>query len=461
MAASLSQLRQTDQFMLDSYTGEGGYLLGSYLARFPRESDAKFQARQEIAIYPNYTKKVVDIYGGFLWQDDPTREADDLYTRFIANADGNKHSLNSVLQQAHRLALLLGTVYLIVDKPAVQAANRAEEPLPYIVIRRRSELGYHIVDAQGRMMECCFAETGPDGKPQYRHFDAQGWKVTSDAEGNQVLGDANGRSMQGAYSFGRPPVVALHPSVPLDPRRPWACPWARGIAELNWSLYNLDSEQRLLFRSQAFAIPTMPVPNLSADLIDKYQNLALGPDRILFFDPAQGSSKPEYIAPPKDPISQYQDKIDKTVEGIYQLANLEFTYSGTGGVQAAAGLAFHFQEANRTLAGMASLIEEAEREVAFFVDGWMGREWKGNIAYPRDFNLADLNQALQQAMEAVNLSISPTFDQELKKRLARQILGHRTAQATLGTIDNEIEAGGDPYGDRLAKQADPGLTLKP
>lgn len=450
---SLSQLRQTDQFMLDAYTGEGGYLLGSYLARFPRESDAKFQARQEIAIYANYTKKVVDIYGGFLWQEDPTRQVDDFYTRFVANADGCGRSLNSLLQQAHRLALLLGTIYLIVDKPAVQATTRADEPLPYLVIRRKSELGSHCVDGHGRMMSCCFSEMGPDGQARYRHFDAHGWRVSSDADGRQVLPDAKGHPMQGAYSFGRPPVVALHPSVPLDPRRPWACPWARGIAELNWSLYNLDSEQRLLFRSQAFAIPTMPVPNLSADLIDRYQNLALGPDRILFFDPAQGSSKPEYIAPPKDPISQYQEKIDKTIEGIYQLANLEFTYSGTGGAQSGVGLAFHFQEANRTIAGMAALLEEAEREIAHFVEGWMGREWRGNIAYARDFNIADLNQSLQQAMEAVNLSISPIFDKELKKRLSRQILGHRTAQDILAEIDKEIEAGGDTYGDRLSKQA--------
>ena len=35
------------QFLKDSYTGRGGYLDGSYLVRFPNESDTKFKNRKE------------------------------------------------------------------------------------------------------------------------------------------------------------------------------------------------------------------------------------------------------------------------------------------------------------------------------------------------------------------------------------------------------------------------------
>jgi hypothetical protein len=121
--------------------------------------------------------------------------------------------------------------------------------------------------------------------------------------------------------------------------------------------------------------------------------------------------------------------------------------------QSGVSLSFHFQEANRTLGLIAGNTEQAEREIAALVSAWQGRDWNGVIAYPRDFNLTDLAEALSQGMESIQLGISPTFDAEVKKRLARQVLGHGVPQATLETIDKEIEAGGDPYGDRAAKEA--------
>jgi hypothetical protein len=45
------------------------------------------------------------------------------------------------------------------------------------------------------------------------------------------------------------------------------------------------------------------------------------------------------------------------------------------------------------------------------------------------------------------------FDKAIKKRLAKQILGNDTSPTVMQAIDDEIDAGGDIYGNRVAQQA--------
>jgi hypothetical protein len=431
--------RSSDAFLLDAYSGGGGFLSGEYLVKFPRETDANFASRKELAVYPNYTRKVVDIYSGFLWQREPSRESDDAYARFAANADGGGTALNMLMQTYQRLALLLGTVYLIVDKPAGQAQTRAEDKAPYLALRLPEELVSHQADADGRFASCVFSEVVND-ETRYRHFDAQGWKVTEDEEGQTIID-------QGAYTLGRPPVVRLHSTLPLKPTDIRARPWAHDLAQLNWDLYNQMSELRWLFRSQVFAM--LKLPAKSQEERERLTGMVIGPNNAMSYDPSDGG-EPGFMAPPADPVEMYQKDIASTIERIYQMANLEFI----GAVNASGvALQFQFMQANRAMGIIAANTEQAEREIAVLVSAWQGSDWKGNIVYPRDFNLADLAETLKQAMEAIQLSISPKFDAEVKKRVARQTLGHGVPQATLQAIDGEIEAGGDPYGDRAAREA--------
>jgi len=434
--------RASDQFRLDAYTGEGGFLSGAYLQQFPREGAPNFKDRQEVAVYPNYVRKVVDIYSGFLWQREPTREGGAGYADFAANADGIGTSLNMLMQSYQRRAMLLGTVYILVDRPQGEALTKADEKLPYLVMREPSALVDYRTDGFGRFEWCVFSEV-VDQKTQeirYRRFDAATWRVSSDPGGQSII-------EQGEHKLGRVPVARLHSTLPLLPTDIRAQAWIHDLAQLNWDLFNQVSELRMLFRQQVFAMLKLPAKDDAER--ERLQNLAIGPNNALSYDPTDGG-EPGFIAPPPDPVKAYQDNITATIERIYQMANLEFV----GGVQqSGVALSFHFQEANRTLGLIAALTEQAERDIAALVAAWQGGKWGGNIAYARDFNLVDLAETLKQGMEAIQLEISPTFDAELKKRLARQVLGHGVAQATLSEIDQEITAGGDPYMDRIQQAA--------
>lgn len=444
--------RTADAFLLDAYTGLGGYASGDYLLKFPRESTAKYQYRKDSAVYPNLVGKIVDVYSGFLWRQTPSREAGDGYAAFTADADGLGHSLDYLLSSYQLLAMLLGTVYVIVDKSPAPAATRADEAMPYLTLRTPGQLVRGTIDAVGNLTQITFSEsaggtlvgvgsgTAAIGKTQYRTYTKDGWAIHEDIDGQGIVA-------QGAHALGRIPVVPLHSAKPLLPTHLRAKGWAYDIAQLNYDLYQQRSRITSIFADQAFSILALPARDQTER--ERLTSLNLGTGNGLTYDP-EGGGKPDFLAPPDGPAKTQMEWYAKTIEDIYRQANLEFV----GGVQqSGVALSFHFQEANSALTGMADLCEQAERDIAQLVHAWQGQAFDGHIAYPKDFNLTDLAQALAQAMDAVNLGLGPEFDKALKKRLAHQMLGSDTAPSVLAAIDREIDAQGDVYGDRAAQMA--------
>lgn len=431
--------RTSDEFLLDAYSGQGGFATGQYLVQHPRESEDKLTRRKELAIYPNFCRKIVDVMMGFLWRQAPSREVDDLYSQFAANADGAGTKLDSLLFTYQRLAMILGTVYVIVDKPTTQGQTKADQALPYLALRLHSQLVDEQKDSKGVWTSVTFSEQ--DGSETiYRTFTQTGWALSKQQDGSDVI-------ERGDYALGRVPVVRFHIAKPLNPTDSKSQSWFYDLASLNWDLYNQRSELRELFRGQTFSILALPVVDQAER--EHLQSLVISTENALTYNPT-GGGKPEYVAPPPEPVNQYMQQIKATVEDIYRVANLEFV----GGVQqSGVATSFHFQEANSGLRGMAEMGEVGENEIATLVYLWQGSEFTGNIAYPNDFNLTELQQAIATAMDSVNLKLGGEFDKALKKRLAKQILGNDVSPSVMTAIDAEIDAQGDTYGNRLAQQA--------
>ena len=447
--------RNSDQFYLDAYSGKGGFLTGEYLVRFARESAGNFRNRQAVSVYANYVAKVLGIYSGFLFKQDPVRETTPLFDEFAANANGAHTSLNLLMQMNQRLAMLVGTIFIVVDKAKDPATTAAGDKLPYLATRLPSQVINYKMGLTGELDSITFSEfyrTSPwSFKLQYRTFNREGWVISNGF--NQTGPDEV--TAQGLYDLGRVPVVRLHSTLPLLPTDLLAKPWAHDLAQLNWDLYNKNSEMRWLERAQTFALLMLPAKDTTER--ERLSKLVIGPNNALAYDPAEGG-KPDYLAPPPTPLQAYQDAIDTIIRQMYALVNLEFvagSSAGGGGKGARSGvsLAFEFQQCNNSMSTLAMLTEQAEQEIAPIVHAWQNRQWNGTIAYNREFNLSDLQQELQQGMDALTMSISPTFDQQLKKRLARQTLGHGTPPEVMTQIDAEIESGADPYGKRIAGAA--------
>lgn len=436
------------EFLRDCYTGGGGFADGSFLIQHPRESDDKFARRKEAAAYSNYPRKILDSWISHLFRRAPQRETGlDVYNDFVLDCDRRGTRLDQFLKRAARLSGLLGTVYLIVDKASEKAANRAEAAqkrlFPYLVTRTPDQVVTDSLktDDSGAMVAIAFAEKDEEDSDRYRHFDLEGWKLTKDEGGDQVL-------ESGAYDLGMIPVIPLHSTDPLEADQHLVTPWIWDVAVLAWSLFNRESELDEIFRAQTFSILTLPVRDLKD--IEAYKSFDLSVENALPYN-AEAAGQPDFIAPPDGPAKLYMERIEGLIRAIYALANLEFTSGVSGGTASSSGIAmsYRFQEANRTIAEWAARIEAAEARIARLVGAWEGKEFEGEISYPRDFDVVDLERELKTAIDALTLEMGQRFNAELKKRTVRTVLGEGLDPETLKAIDDEIDAG-----DVYDKQAD-------
>ena len=184
--------------------------------------------------------------------------------------------------------------------------------------------------------------------------------------------------------------------------------------------------------------------------------VTVGAENAVLYDPTNGGV-PGYFAPPPDPLTLMYQAIAETVQDIYRLANLEFV----GGVQqSGVALAFHFQAANKTLAGFGQRCELAEQHLGRLACRWMGQDPGGDlrVVYPKSFQVEDLAARLSEDMDALTLGLGPTAERLIRARAARRVLGDSAAAQDYEQIDKDLEAGDDPYGDRVEREAGDGNT---
>lgn len=414
----------SETFLLDSYTGQGGFLTGEYLVQHPRESDAKFSRRLRLAIRPNFVKKIVDSYLGYLFRVTPSRvNGTDVYDGFQADADGHGNSLDKAMQRAQKMAMLVGTAFLIVDR-------EQDGGTPYLSIRLPSSVAWSTRDSRGRLVEIAFREA-VDGASATRVFDDTNWRI-ADGAGSTVA--------RGRHGLGEIPVVALHSADPLL-NEVSVSPWIGDIARINLDIYNAVSELREIIRNQTFPVLLIP-QRFQADKSEA-KSITVGTDNALAYDPVDGP--PSYIAPPDNPITVIQGYVKDLIGMIYQSVNLEYV----SGFASGSGLAisYFFQQTQSALSGMSAQLEAAETRIARLVAGYAGEAWDGAISYSRDFDLQDLAADLENAISALSIGVSGTFDRELKKRTARNVLGREVGAEVYSRIDGEIDAEERPYSD--------------
>ena len=140
----------TQRFLMDSYTGGGGYADGEYLVPYPRETEEKLAARRRLLYYPNYVRLITKTHHGYCWKRPPDRRyGTGTYELFCRDADGRGTKIDKVMARAQLLSWILGTVFIVVDKPQEMATNRAEEIeqrlYPYVVLRTPLDLAdFHL-----------------------------------------------------------------------------------------------------------------------------------------------------------------------------------------------------------------------------------------------------------------------------------------------------------------------------
>lgn len=109
-------------FYLNSYEGGPNYTLNSdYLFTHSRETSEDRSFRLRRVVYYNYCRSVVDVCVSHLYKKEIIRESKEPgYAEFLRNIDLRGNSVDAFMSQfVAPMALVFGTVYVLVDMPAV------------------------------------------------------------------------------------------------------------------------------------------------------------------------------------------------------------------------------------------------------------------------------------------------------------------------------------------------------
>ena len=120
------------EMYIRSFNGGYDYTLGQYLNRYNLEIDSEFNQRLANTPCDNHCKNIIQIYSSFLFREKASRdfgsmsEEPSLQT-FLKDADLEGNNFNTVMKTAQNYASIYGHCFMILDKPNIQTATRAEE----------------------------------------------------------------------------------------------------------------------------------------------------------------------------------------------------------------------------------------------------------------------------------------------------------------------------------------------
>lgn len=430
-------LPEDEQFLSDSYYGDGGYKDGSYVVPHPRETPLKYGRRKLLAYYFNYVKPCVDGNVNPIFKELPVRSyktGSPYFEGFLADCDLKGTSLDQFIKNAALEAKLYGLCAVFVDNFGGEELSQlsrmeAEQKrrYPYVYTLKNSQIKEYAYDHTGKLTSLTFDERrkGEDGEERQIT-----WTWTLETIRRQAEGEAE-QLMEN--KLGRIPIVLLYGAKPRKGELKPTSGFYQ-VAKANLALYNACSELRELLRSQAFNILTYGIGE--EDDYDKVKEIVASTENVMVY---RGNlNAPQYIAPSAAPAEMLLSEIKLLVEEIYRMAGLA-SVTGVQTEVSGAAKAWDFESTNTTLSEFAKSVEQAEKEIAQLFGAYTGAELEFTSKYSESFGIEDAGAELDEITKALGLMIGGIFDRELKKKAARVVFKNLD-DAVINEVTDDIES---------------------
>lgn len=129
------EIAKQSNYYYQSFMGGNIYRNGSHLTKYLDEQTGHGDAygkRLRATPLDNHVQTTVDIYRSFLFRELPTRELgflldNPLVQEWVSDTDNEGQSMNSFLKTANDLAMVMGSVWILVDKPTYKVETQAQE----------------------------------------------------------------------------------------------------------------------------------------------------------------------------------------------------------------------------------------------------------------------------------------------------------------------------------------------
>lgn len=392
------------QYLLESYMGGLEYRKGHYLTRYELESESEYLARLVATPLDNHCKSVIAVYTSFLFRNKPHRElpsieSDPAYKDFMKDADYDGRNFDSFMKEVSIWASVFGHCYVIMSKPNVNAANRAQEieqgVRPYCSILTplvvldwswsRSVTGKYTLDY------IKYIEDMNDTITVIKEWSNEAIKTTVvNTDKKEIEEETVENNDLGIV----PIVVAYNHRSPI---RGIGVSDINDIADHQRKIFNELSEVeqsiRLNGHPALVKTPTVEAVGGAGAIISMPEDL----------DPGL---KPYMLTTSTDTDSIYRS-IEASVGAIDKMANTGAVRANQSVAMSGVAMEVEFSLLNAKLSEKADNLEVTEEQLWRLYAMYQNRAFDGTIEYPDSFNVRDTDREFAQLEKAKAVATNP------------------------------------------------------
>ena len=421
-------------YLYRSYIGGATYRAGSYLTKYIGEDSTpgdSYYKRLLATPLDNHVASTVDIYRSFLFREAPTRELgllvnNPLVNEWLNDTDQEGQSMNSFLKTANDLAMVLGNIWILIDKASYKVETQAEEIANGIRAYACTYTPQNVLD--------WYYERNIAGKPILKYI-----KVKESENTEYVTFTCWHEDMVEKYTVSKDDrgdlkdiveynvydnplgVVPFVNHCPIkSPTRGIGYSMMAGVADAQKYLYNLASEAEQSIRISGH--PTL-VKTPSADA-------TAGAGAIVTMQEDTDPGLKPYLLQPN---SATIDGILKTMETVVDnIMRSTHTSAVQGLKQSQSGIALQTERQllNAKLADLSDTLKETEMSMWELWFAWAGVSAPEdfNLIYNDSFDLRDQGYELELLIKAKAAGFQdPIYIEQLNKQLATLMIEDQDA----------------------------------
>lgn len=382
------------KYLYTSYVGGQDYREAGLLTRYQLETESEYNARLRSTPIENHCRSVVSVYVSFLFREEPDRKFGSMENLpevqdFLEDADMEGRDLDSFMKEVSTWASVFGHCWIIMAKPDIGAANRAEEVAqgvrPYVnLVTPLMVMDWTWSRQPNGRFELTYLkyleEVNGDVKVIKEWYQDRVRTVVIHEKDNVIEQDyleING--------LGRIPAVIAYNSRSM--LRGVGVSDISDIADAQRFIYNATSEVeqsiRLDSHPSLVKTPETQAGIGAGSLIEMPDNLDPGlRPYVLEFSGAN--------------VTSIYEAIRHTNDNIDKMANTGSVRATEQKIMSGIALQTEFQLLNTRLSEKADNLELAEEQLWELFAEYQGQVWDGEIEYPGSFDIRDSDNEIAQ-----------------------------------------------------------------
>lgn len=425
-----------------------GYYPG--LFKFKREEACDYVNRVAMSPYTPLARQIVEEYVRYVTKDDPEREGAEKYADLIENADLAGRPMDLFVRDVLALSMVMGEVAVLVDMPqapgevlsVADAKSKGQRAYAKIILPQNivdwsllPDGEYEWLIIENTALVSKIEDDGAKVVITRTYWDAnvwQTWTKTSDTNGTN--NNSNWETgLRGEHPCEETPVIRI---VTNDVDQNALTPesWFFDLADMNRSVYNLNSLKLASLYYQTFGILVLPDGAEDAAVVASRAH-ALTEDkdhaRITRFEQTNPTG-----------IESFKTSIDDIKVDMFMTAGLQYQ-TGKAVPESGISKSWDFQRVNQFLAGLAKIAEFIEVNVSRLTGCWDGIGDGYEAVYPKDYAVDEIADIIEAVLGIQTIGFSSETGRKAAiKHLYRKVFDF--SEDTYAKIEAEIDLSEEP-----------------